>query len=199
MNSGNNNLSWQERLGYEFRRNKSKSVILTILLVVGLVMVAKLVFKKTPVAAQGGSPGLVAAQANPDGPAPSLAGPGQGESSGEKLVAGGGSRTLPNSSRPPVAVKVEFLRDIFRPDPVVFTAKEDSEASTPDDARIQVRLEANALRLTSTMVGEVSCVTVNGQLLRINDWVDGFQVLSISKGSCVVIKKGIRIQLDMES
>ena len=193
MSSGNNSPSWQDRLRYEFRRNKSRSMILAVLAVVCLVMVVKLVVKKSPEAAQGQP---LASASLPAGPAPVPAEDGSGAAG---PGSGGAAKTSTGAPRAPVVVKVEFLRDLFRPDPAVFMAREDADPTTPDEARIQVRLEANALRLTSTMVGQTSCVTINGQLLRVNDWVEGFQVLSIAKGSCVVLKKGVRVQLDMES
>lgn len=198
MSIANNNLSWQDRLGYEFRRNKSKSLMLAILLVVAVVMVVKLVFKRSPQAAQGQSLAL-AVPAVPAGPAPTPAQKRVEQPAGANTTGAGGSRSGSPEPRTIKAAKVEFLRDVFRPDPAVFTTREEVEAASPDEARTQVRLEANTLRLTSTMVGEISCVTINGQLLRINDWVEGFQVLSIAKGSCVVAKKGVRVQLDMES
>ncbi|MCY2931988.1 MAG: hypothetical protein NTV86_21330 [Planctomycetota bacterium] len=195
MNSENNNLTWQERLRYEFRRNRKKSAMLTILLVVCVVMVARLAIKKSPSVAGGQSQAAVEPQAAPAGAAPLTAAGVQGT----PAPAPGAMPTGVGRPRPLVPVKVEFIRDIFKPDPAAFTGHSEDEAPTPDDVRIQVRLEANALRLTSTMVGEVSCVTINGQLLRGNDWIEGFQVVGIGKGRCIVAKKGVRVQLDMEN
>lgn len=196
MNNESHNLTWQERLRYEFRRNRKKSAMLTILLVVCLAMVARLVFKKSPSAAGGATAAVVDPQAVPAGAAPlpaaGIQGPGAPALAAATPAAAG-------RTRPATPVKVEFVRDIFRPDPAAFTGNEEEEALTLDDARIQVRLEANALHLTSTMVGEVSCVTINGQLLRPNDWIEGFQVAGIGKGLCIVVKKGVRVQLDMEN
>ena len=199
MSNENNSLTWQDRLRYEFRRNKSKSVILTILLVVGVAMVLRLVTKKPPTAEAQSSELVAAAPAMPAGPEPMPATSAKGRP-GEALVdAGADSGASAPRPKAPVTTKVEFVRDIFRPDPAVFIAKDQPEAVSADDARTQVRLEANTLRLTSTMVGEVSCATINGQLLKINDWIEGFQVVSIGKGSCLVVKKGVRVQLDMDN
>ena len=97
-------------------------------------------------------------------------------------------------------------RDMFTPDPVYFPPKQkprpvavatpvDEEAARREAERKAVQAQARALTLQSTMVG--SAAIINGQVLRVGDWINGFQVVEIAVRSCTVEKSSMRVTLEM--
>jgi hypothetical protein len=173
------------RLRYELRRNKKKTAVLAGLFVTALVLVGRLVFTKSPTSEVPVRASAVMA------PPPTV------------VPATGRVPARPGASGASPAAKVEFQRDIFLPNPHYFpeAAKAPDGTKAPVSARESERRilkEAEALRLTSTIMGAVPCVTINGQILGLKDKIEGFEVVAISHWSCDLVKEGIRARIDME-
>lgn len=185
----------QDRLRYEFQRNKKKTAILGALMLVALVLASRLIFKKSPAKAQAQGSAVVSSQVATAAPTPQRA-------PVRVVPEGQGPREAP-APKPLTAPPAEFTRDLFKPNVQYFpdALKEvegGKSAPAPRDAERRVLKEAESLRLTSTMMGAVPCATINGQILRVNDQVGGFQIVEITQWSCDLVRKGIRVRIEMD-
>ena len=61
-----------------------------------------------------------------------------------------------------------------------------------------VRAQADGLSLQSTMIGSSPSAVINGHVLRVGDYIEGFRVIGIHPRSCDVKKKGIEVSLGMK-
>lgn len=194
--------SRKDRLRYELQRNKKKTLLMLALLLVALGMGARLTFKKTPAKASAAeaivpatsAPTLIA----PVAPAPRVA-------AVSARVEGPTASSVPGPSRaaPVMPPTAEFLRDLFKPNLQHFpdALKEADAAKTapgPRDIERRILKEAEALHLTSTMMGHTPCATINGQILRLNDRVGEFQIVAITHRTCDLVKKGIQVRIEMD-
>jgi len=189
----------RDRLIDEVKRNPMKAGILGVLMLVLLIVVGRQVLQYVAparagaaISGGGGSQG----QATADQPGPTA----------RKAAAGPDGAKLP-STRKPLA---KIQRNLFLPNSAFFPPKEEDKAKpkptvTPVDAaaarreaqRRAVQTEAQALTLQTTIVGASPTAIINGQVLGVGGWLNGFQVVSINSGSCVVEKKGMRVTLEM--
>jgi len=198
MAGGNpKSLDWKQRLVLEMRRDKKKATVLVVLGLVGLIFFGRMILKSVgPAKAKGAS---AAAPVSPPAP-PSL------------FYVTGKKKDSPNrpawrSHRPKDG---SITRDLFvadlkyyrkvEPDPEDKPKEQrpDSRAKTEDPETI-IRAKAKALTLQSTMVGPNSSAMINGQVLRVGEWIDGFRVVEIQARSCIVEREGVRVQLDMKN
>ena len=100
-------------------------------------------------------------------------------------------------------------RDLFTPHPVYFPPHQRAKIApkivpTAADAATQrealrraVLAQAQSLTLQSTVVGSTPTAIVNGRVLRVGDWINGFCVVRISTHRCVVKKDQIEVILEL--
>jgi hypothetical protein len=201
-NSRSTNPNLKDRLLAGFRRDPKKASILGVLALVLLIVSVR------EVARQVGSPsaGSAATPRASDaggatgfrGPANTLQAPSLPKGSNQQ----GDSSTA--IQKPPVD------RDIFTPNVAYYPIEEKAKSSTvvsstqvidpttkAEAAKQEVQARARALSLQSTVVGAVPTAIVNGQVLRVGDWISDFQVVEINSRSCQLEKSGIRVVLEM--
>ena len=108
--------------------------------------------------------------------------------------------------------RTEITRDLFAADMDAFeplSAGWKSNSLAPATANtakggsdIQKRLlraQAQSLDLQSTMVSENPVAIINGRMLRIGEWINGFELIVITPRGCSVRKNGTTIMLDMSN
>ena len=182
-----------QRLKAEANRDPKRTAVLGVLTVVLLVLAVRQIAKRTAPARAGAAVAI----RNPA----SAGMPGLAAVGAAALPAEGLAEALPK--RVPVVT-----RDLFTPNPGFYPSKE-TERPAPvvkpvDDtvARREaefrtVQTQARSLALQSTVVGSVPTAIINGQVLRTNEWINGFEVVEISTRSCTVEKGGLRVTLEM--
>ena len=190
----------RDRLIDEAKRNPMKAGILGVLMLVLLIVVGRQALQYlAPARAGAAMPGGGASQGQAivDQPGPTA----------RKAAAAGPDGAKLPSTRKPLA---KIQRNLFLPNPSFFPPKEEDRAKpkpivTPVDAaaarreaqKRAVQTEAQALTLQTTIVGASPTAIINGQVLGVGGWLNGFRVVSINSGSCVVEKKGMRVTLEM--
>lgn len=194
--SMSNNADWKQRLVVELGRDKKKTVILAVLLVVALVAIGRLLTSGQPARVQAAVavPPVVAAQ------------PTSAAMTGEDLAV------QEKSARRDAYMETfarKISRDLFQPNTDFFppvqevapkaTAK--VEAADENIAELQrrgqVQAQARSLVLQSTILGTVPTAIINGKVLRSGEWVSGFEVMEITTHTCSVRKNGVTVVLEM--
>jgi hypothetical protein len=186
-----------QRVVAELSRDKKKTIILSVLLLVGAIMGARLL----------------------------LSGGGPAKASASPMVTVNGSPTTtvkasPDPTNREAKAKARrdqyikemdgsITRDLFAADITLFPVKHvepvkvmPTTTSAPstareDEQRRTIQVEAQALVLESTMLGDSSIASINGKILRVGDNLGGFQVLEITSRSCVVRKKSVTVVLEI--
>ncbi|MCE5327288.1 MAG: hypothetical protein LLG01_12845 [Planctomycetaceae bacterium] len=195
-------------LAAELLRDKKKTAILSVLLVVGVIMGVRLIGKSEPVAAQA----AVAVAA----PAAGVTAP-QAEEVIKSIAA---RKTNPNQVR-------VFKRDLFRVHEDLYTLLSSPAAQAAPVApaagpivdpeletkrRIErVQLEAKLLCLQITIVSDNPTAIINGDPFGIGDTIttlvkerDGketkaeFKVVSIAAKVCTIVRDGVSVELRMK-
>jgi hypothetical protein len=64
--------------------------------------------------------------------------------------------------------------------------------------RQAVLKQAKEMVLQSTMTSANPSAVINGRVLRLGEWLNGFQVVEISPRACKVEKRGVRVTLEMK-
>jgi len=185
---------WKQRLAQAFKGEGKKLIVLAVLFVVAVVLVARLVLKPKGPARAHAAASVESIQ--PESPAEAYL-PQADEAGGkpDKQV-----QQLDRTIR----------RDIFLPDPDCFPPLPEKQvrqtelplAVAPAEAALQarrefVRAQAAELVLQSTVVGAVPTAIINGRVLLVGEWIDGFQVVEITPRRCTVRKNDIKITLEM--
>jgi len=183
---------WKRRLLEELKRDKKRTVLLAILVLVAIIVVGRQVVKAfgpvraeaagtTAVAGRPAAPAAVkrAAPADPASPAP--AGP----------VA---RRTVSRDIFTPGL-------ELFPPDQTQAGKASVTTAPAVDEQAIKVKQitsQAQALALQSTVVCDVPTAIINGKVLKVGQELAGFEIVGIEARSCEVQKEGVRITLSMK-
>jgi hypothetical protein len=197
--------NWKQRLTAELKRDKKKAAILGVLVVVaGVVGGRMLISRESPPKARASVKAEAVQAPRPAEPTawPSLTAP-------PRAAA---PQTRTERQRHLQQLQYDFHRDIFEPNLDFFVpadasanrtspeavADQDEEAQQ-HEAEVQViRAQAKALMLQSTMLGAVPTAMINDRVLRVGDWVNGFEVVQIGSGECVLEKNGVRVRLEMK-
>ncbi|MFP4106718.1 MAG: hypothetical protein ACLFVU_11585 [Phycisphaerae bacterium] len=186
----------------EIRRDKKKTVILTILFAVAAALVGRLVlFSSTPQSASASQPG--AEQYSVSNPHSVAAGASDQLS---ELRSSEALDYLNNSER-------SVRRDLFSPNPSYFppvkqqeavVVKEepkepevDLEALRQEAIRKSIRMAGRSLSLECTMTGTNPAAVINGKTVRVGEWINNFQLMSVTAKSCIVKQKDVEITLQM--
>ncbi|KPK86306.1 MAG: hypothetical protein AMJ81_01630 [Phycisphaerae bacterium SM23_33] len=206
------------RLTAQLKRDKKKTAVLLVLLVVGGIVGIRAVLKR-------GAPGAAAAAVV------SQAAPGPASSQQDDGMDGLASR-LGMSARNSDATRQQYLanldrtiaRDLFRPNLAYFPPRpgktvggvaapaesgwfgavrervlERQRAQSEHVARVRdVCLEAQKLSLTSIMLGGMPAAVINGRVVRKGEIIGGFRLESIGSSKCTLSKDGVLVDLMME-
>jgi len=187
-------LDWKQRFVLQMRRDKKKAAVLVVLVLVGLIIFGRMLLKTVGPAKAKGAP---AAAAGPISHSPaSPRGIGQKKKSPTRPA--GRSPGSENGSTPR-DLFVADLRCYPKVEPVDKPKDKQPDAlRQTEDPEAIIRAKAKSLALQSTMVGWESSAMINGQVLRVGEWIDGFRVVEIHARSCIVECEGIRVPLDMK-
>jgi len=71
--------------------------------------------------------------------------------------------------------------------------------TSDDDEMLRVAEKARGLRLQSVVQGERPLIVINGQVLRVGDSIDGFEIASFDNRSAKVTRGGLTFTLTMMS
>jgi hypothetical protein len=186
-----------QRLVAELGRDKKKTIILSVLLLVGIILGARMFLSgggpvqasATPMVTANGSP-TTAIKASPgtlDRDAKTKA---RRDQYIEKMDG--------NITRDLFAVDMSLF-PVKQVDPVKVVPTTTSAPATmqEDQERRTIQVEAQALVLESIMLGESSVASINGKILRVGDSLGGFRVVEITSRSCTVRKKNVSVLLEI--
>jgi hypothetical protein len=105
-------------------------------------------------------------------------------------------------------------RDLFEPNvvyfPIVQTAAVDPAAKQgptttqpAEAARVAhekfIRDQAKDLKLQTTILSASPTAIIDGRVLRVEDWIRGFQVVEITSQHCVVMKEDVKVTLRLQT
>jgi hypothetical protein len=200
MSYASNVPNWRQRLTTELRADKRKAALLGALLVVGGVVCGRMIIQKMVPSEAGAAPGAAAVSA----------GPGDSRPLGRLDRASGGDAVRPDKFIQQLGRTVK--RDLFTPNtdffppekrsvivPRVPVVVETRPVEDEQEAEKQViQAQARAMSLQSTMMSQPPSAVVNGRVLRVGDWINGFQVAQIAPRTCVIEKRGLRFTLEMK-
>lgn len=198
-NPRSRNPDWQQRLKEELARNKKQTALLTVLLVVGLFVGVRML-KKKPSSASA-APSTVTALAGHGG---------QGAPTGAPMLPG--SRDpIGDSERDTYirSINRDITRDLFEfqthlyplikpPEPELDGSPETVDGLPVPAIEEHVRARSARLALQSTIDSDAPIAVINGQVLVLGDVVDGFTVVEIGIGLCVVEQAGVQVRLEMD-
>ena len=209
---------WKSRLKTELQRDKKRTAILAIMLIVGGVVAGRAIVRARPKSAAA-APGTNTQLADA-GPEQSGSVFGQGALTGRRRGDASARREAYLSGLDRVIV-----RDLFRPNPDLFPAEgamsygqvrnragqdevggwfQQAERWVAQSKRTQrdrqahasvIKAQASALTLQSTMLGRTPSVLINGKVLQEGMWINGFQVKRISANVCVMWRDGVEVPL----
>jgi len=196
-----NSTDFLNRLIADLKRDKKKAIVLTVLVVVGALVVGRTFIGKGP-------PAAARADASP----PATAAP----STPAATPFNPGTAALPSKAglrRELYVSPAEYLftRDIFVPNPDFFPPEQPAErpkpvsASGPGTRDKQAELEAiqnqaRSLVLQSTIISDQRpTAIINGRVLGVGDWIDGFEVMEITSHACTLAKNSVQVVLEMKN
>jgi hypothetical protein len=194
-----NNL--KNKLLAEMGRDKKKTAVLSLLLLVGVVVVVRLVMSG-PAPAKAQAAGKALAKQAPaakqaadaaEAPAPDLL-------SGE-------SGTNTQRDRYLQQLDTRITRDLFSASDQIFgpapagdiRARREASGGNTDLAsrRAEVEQQSSVLKLQSTVVSETPTAIINDQVVKVGEVIEGFKIVAISPRGCIVEKNSIQLTLEM--
>lgn len=181
----------------ELRRDKKKTGILSVLLIVGIILAIK-----TLPAASGPTPAKASTSKN---------------SKNAKVIPGCQDPRVIQKNRDKADylrnIDTHITRDIFLPSEQAFPLPKAPEpvktpASTPatgpspealqkEIERRAVLAEAATLTLQSTMLGARSVASINDKVLTVGEEIQGFRLVDIQSNRCTVTKNGVDVLLQI--
>ena len=187
--------TWSARLAKELTRDTKKTVTLTVLVIVAIVFGLRALNKQTPASAGAETLGEIDMFS--------------GATESPSMFAST-RRPRPASEIPLHVIPTDLTRDLFSFDATNFEAIEkplpapiEPTVATVDapiiqpDVRAIVEQEAQSLTLQSTMASDRPVAIINGEVLTVGEKVEGFVVVSIATGHCVIEKQGVSVSLRM--
>ena len=181
----------------ELKRDKKRAAVLGVAVIVAVFVFAKLLMGgSTPARATGRSAGATAVQQS-----------GQAAPAGTSLAAADDpGQPSPRSGF--LAVRT-ISRDLFSPNDIYFPPEQtgtteaqiaDGAASADAEAELHKKMvlaQAQSLSLQSTMISDSATVIINGRVLRVGEWINGFQVKEVAPMACTIEKEGVSVALKM--
>jgi len=180
----------------ELKRDKKRAAVLGVAAIVAIFVFAKLLLGgSTPARATGNSAGAAVQQ------------------SGQAAPAGAGLAAADDpgqpSQRPGFLAVRTISRDLFSPNDIYFppeqaktTKAQVADATTSADAEAElhqkmVLAQAQSLLLQSTMISDSATAIINGRVLRVGEWINGFEVKDVAPMACTIEKEGVSVVLKM--
>ncbi len=183
------------RVAFEISRDKKKTFSLFVILLVAAVMLVRLI-ARNPGSASATTSDQVTEHLTED----------TSETTLELTVL---SR-LP-AQRKAITTEKRISRDVFLFEKAYYPPAETDESGSadsksPSNSRTRVQIvtqQARAsLTLQSTFVSGTPTVVINGSVLQVGDWIEGFRIAAITSKTCEVEKeidgKMIRVPLGMD-
>ena len=195
----------KKRLVVELKADKKKAGLVAVLTIVAIFMGIRLAVS------QGGKNGSSPSEASASvsdlpsggwGTVPYALG--EGSVAGQSAEALRRTKYIKNIDR-------RIVRDIFEPNQAFFPLQ-DQQKSTPKLQNVApvgnpvneraahenvIAEQAASLSLQTIIVGSVPTAIINGRVLRVGDWINGFEIVEITAQSCVVCKEKVQVRLDM--
>jgi len=182
-----------QRLVGELRRDKKKTGLLAVLLVVGIVLAVKTLPWGSPTPAKASATSeSIKAKAVPGCEDPRLI---EKKHQKEEYIR---------------AIDTHVTRDVFLPDEKYFPLPKPVEpakvmAATTSAPAVdqrallesQVLTEAKDLQLESTMLGDHSVASINGKVLSAGETIKGFKLTAIASNRCTLVKDGVTVALQI--
>ena len=183
------------RVAFEISRDKKKTFSLFVILLVASVMLVRLI-ARNPGSASATTIAQVTEHLTEDTPETTL-------------VLTVLSR-LP-AQRKAITTEKRISRDVFLFEKAYYPPAEtdksgSADSKTPTNSRTKVQIvtqQARAsLTLQSTFISGTPTVVINGSVLQVGDWIEGFRIAAITSKTCEVEKKidgkMIRVPLGMD-
>jgi hypothetical protein len=186
--------NFQKQVFAELKRDKKKTAIMAVLLLVAVALVGRVVLK-------AGKPAMASAATtvkNP--PAARLA-----RSSDPAATESGESDREKVRNLGPIDTTI--TRDIFATNPKYFPSGKtvdvpaEIEAARTDDLaaeREAILARARELSLQSTVLSASPTAIIEGQVLRVGDTINGYNVVEIGPRQCTLEKNGVRVSIEMK-
>ncbi len=189
---------WAKKLSQELGRDKKKTFILAALLLVGVIVGVRTLGKSGPDEASA-APVMSEGEMVIESLIPEQVGlPATAES------AEAARRTDDYIK----AIDHNITRDLFVFDPAGFTPLALEQPRTdeaPTDAPVEttdwsalINEQIARLTLQSTINSDMPLVMINGRVLGAGEMIDGFEVVEIRSGECILTKKGVEVTLKMQ-
>jgi len=185
------------RLLAEFKADKKKATILSLLLLVAVIVGLRFVMQyKSPESAEASTINTplteVANQAH-------------------RVVKNQAIQSQDRLAEHLKKQKSEIDRDIFAVNSSYFTLQKTVEipkaqptsAPTPaedikEKQRKAILAQAASLTLESTMLGQTSVAVINGKILHIGEYFSGFRVVDIAASRCRLVKNEVTVTLEIK-
>lgn len=194
------------RLAYELGKDKKKTVILAMLMLVAAVMGFRLLFAGSgPAEAEGAASGAADPASRVERPGLGLANP-QARARAQRLTGTGPSAL--DDWKPTRDRSGKIVRDLFAVKLNSYTPLVERDPNENRDPQVDpeaekrkhrqlIEAKAANLSLQSTMAGEAAWAMINGRFVRQGGWIDEFQVVEIRSRSCVVQREGVTVELKL--
>ncbi len=194
--------NWWERLVVELKRDKKKTTILALLLVVTGVVGGRMIVKQLA-PSQAGAAAVPATAVAPSAVATT-----------PHTVSG----MLPEYQNDSSVERKKYIlqidhtisRDIFVPNEEYFALEKPvskSKVVLPDAPKTDnkeaerqaIRAQAQTLTLQCTIDGVTPTAIINGSVVRAGEWINGFKVVKVTSRECTLEKKGVTVILGMKN
>jgi hypothetical protein len=189
---------WTQRLLADVRRDRKKTALMCGLLVVAAIVVLRAVLKDSAPAPAAGETAVVGEGSLP-GPSPQKPAPPPAPAEGAaRRAAPKVLQARHKISQDLFAIQLKYFPQ--DPDAKAGVAPAPtSQAADSEQARVAaIRAKAQTLSLQSTIISSTPRAVINGQLVGVGEWTQGFQVIEVTARACVLVQDGVRVQLDMK-
>lgn len=205
MDEVNRNVpDWKQKLSVELRRDKKKTAILTVLLIVAVVVGVRTVSGSlSPSSAEASTSVAGVPEGQPSVSAPVSPVVSRAAAPADAVL----DETWTKGARKNAQRTRKFTRDVFAIKLDYFPPAMEEAATQPasapacdssrDDEIKEVRALAKSLSLQSTVISARPTAVINGSVLRVGEWISGFELVEITARTCVVAQKGVKVQLFM--
>lgn len=193
-----------KQVAAELKASRKKAVLVCVLVVVAMFMAVRML------ASQGGRAGGSPAGASASTPASNCP-PSNTDAEPGPPALSAADREAQKRDRYIQKLDGTIVRDIFEPNSDFFPAlapqsglpgAEGADSSPGADSRqVHEKLicgQAALLKLQSIVVGNMPTAIVNNRVLRVGDFIEGFEIVRITPHSCVVCKENVEVPLSMD-
>jgi len=190
-----NMFDWRQRVTAELKRDKKKTMILAILLLVAAIVLGRTLL--TGVAPQqANAAGVDAVVQVPEPPGEFVEPARQDRAAVREYI-----NQLDHSvDRDIFAMNRDFYPPEVPSERPELLGQAETDADQQYKAQQQLmQAQARALLLQSTMISSRPTAIINGRVLRVGEWINGFEVVEITPRSCVVAKNDVNIILHMKN